>query len=115
MMTEHKLPIICWQDVLPDALHSIRTLLCTALNETLHERMFNFQRRSTTGSSIPSWLATPGPVLLKRYVRKSKFDPLVDEVELIEANPNYAHIRFSDGREDTVALKHLAPKNDHEA
>ena len=111
----HKLPIICWQDVLPDALHSIRTLLCTATNETPHERMFNFQRRSTTGSSIPSWLATPGPVLLKRYVRKSKFDPLVDEVELIEANPNYAHIRFPDGREDTVALKHLAPKNDQEA
>ena len=77
--------------------------------------MFNIQRSSTTGSSIPSWLAIPGPVLLKRCVRKSKFDPLVDEVELIEANPNYAHIRFPDGREDTVALKHLAPKNDQEA
>ena len=48
-------------------------------------------------------------------MRKSKFDPLVDEVELIEANPNYAHIRFPDGREDTVVLKHLAPKNDQEA
>ena len=40
---------------------------------------------------------------------------MVDEVELIEANPNYANIRFADGREDTVALKHLAPKNDQEA
>ena len=77
--------------------------------------MYNFQRRSTTGSSTPSWLATPGPALLKRHVRKSKFDPLVDEVELIEANPNYAHIRFPDGREDTVVLKLLAPKNDQEA
>ena len=57
----HKLPIICWQDLLPDALHSIP-----------HEDMFNFQCRSITGSSIPSWLATPGPVLLKRYVRKSR-------------------------------------------
>ena len=48
-------------------------------------------------------------------MRKSKFDPLVDEFELIDANPNYAHIRFPDGRENTVALKHLAPKNDQEA
>ena len=106
----HKLPTNCWQEVLPDALHSIRTLLCTSTNETPHERLFNFQRRSTTGSSIPSWLATPGPVLLKRYVRSSKFDPLVDEVQLIEANSQYAHIRYPDGREDTVALKHLAPR-----
>jgi len=107
----HKLPINCWQDVLPDALHSIWTLLCTSTNETPYERLFNFHCRSTTGSSIPSWLSTPGPVLLKHHVRSSKFEPLVDEVELIEANPNYAHIRFSDGREDTVALKHLAPRN----
>jgi len=107
----HKLPINCWQDVLPDVLHSIRTLLCTSTNETPHERLFLFHRRSTSGSSIPSWLATPGPVLLKRHVRSSKFEPLVDEVELIEANPNYAYVRFPDGREDTVALKHLAPGN----
>ena len=40
------------------------------------------------------------------------FEPLVDEVELIEANPRYAHIRFPDGREDTVSLKHLAPQGD---
>lgn len=27
-------------------------------------------------------------------MRASKYDPAVDEVELIEANPNYAHIRY---------------------
>ena len=47
----HKLPMLWWQDVLPEALHSIRTLLCTATNENPHECMFNFQRRSTAGSS----------------------------------------------------------------
>ena len=76
----------------------------------LHERIFNFQHRSTSGSSIPSWLVTPGPVLMKRHVRSSKFDPLTDEVHLIEANPQYAHVRYPDGKEDTVALKQLAPK-----
>ena len=41
---------------------------------------------------------------------------MVDEVELLEANPQYAHIRKPDGTETTVSLKHLAPKgNDSNA
>ncbi len=62
------LPVTHWQDVLPDALHSIRSLLCTATNNTPHERFFRFERRSSTGRSVPTWLSTPGPVLLKRHV-----------------------------------------------
>ena len=30
--------------------------------------------------------------------------------QLIEANSQYAHIRYPDGREETVALQHLAPR-----
>ena len=104
-----KLPLSRWQEVLPDVLHSTRTLLCTATNCTPHERMFNFQRRSGTGTSLPTWLASPGKVLLRRFVRHSKNDPWVDEVDLIEANPQYAHIRYEDGRESTVSLKDLTP------
>ena len=70
------LPTKCWQIVLPDALHSIRSLLSTATNVTPHERLFNFARRSTTGGSLPTWLCMPGPVLLKRHVRHSKAEPL---------------------------------------
>ena len=98
-----------WESVLPDALHTLRSLLCTSTNCTPHERLFNFTRNSSSGSSIPSWLTTPGKVLLKRHVRNSKHDPMVDEVELIEANPQYAFIRTEDGRETTVSTKHLAP------
>ena len=47
---------------------------------------------------------------MKRQVRTSKMDPLVEEVELLQANPHYAHVRYPDGRETTVATKHLAPK-----
>ena len=32
------LPVTHWQDVLPDALHSLRSLLRTATNYTPHER-----------------------------------------------------------------------------
>ena len=100
-----------WEIVLPDSLHSIRSLLCTSINATPHERMFQFSRRSTSGQSIPSWLMTPGKVFLKKHIRESKYDPLVEEVELLETNPNYAHIRLSNGKETTVSLKHLSPSS----
>ena len=103
------LPITAWESVLPDALHSIRSLLCTSTNETLHERLFSYGRRTSFGHALPSWLSNPGPVLLRRHVRSSKYDPLVEKVNLIEANQNYAHIRFPNGREESVSMRHLAP------
>ena len=84
-LKSRNLPIKLWQEVLPDVLHSVRSLLCTATNESPHERMFNYLRRSTSGSSLPSWLSHPGPVLVKRHIR-NKTDDLVDEVELLHAN-----------------------------
>ena len=36
-------------------------------------------------------------------------EPLVDEVELLEANPSYAHIHNPDGWNTTLSTKHLAP------
>ena len=103
-----KLPIEQWERVLPDALHSIRSLLSTATNTTPHDRFFNFSRKSSQGVSLPSWLS-PGPVLLRKFVRSSKTDDLVEEVELTHPNPTYAHIRYKDGRESTVSLTDLAP------
>ena len=109
----HGLQVSQWESVLTDALHSIRSLLCTATNSTPHDRMFSHARRSCSGTSIPSWLASPGPVLLKRQVRL-KNDPLCDEVFLLEANPQYAHVRLQDGRETTVSLRHLAPSGSNQ-
>lgn len=79
---------IHWEAVLDDALHSIRSLLCTATNCTPHERMFAFQRKSPNGVSLPTWLMTSEKVYLRRQDRASKYDPLVEEVELMEVNPS---------------------------
>ena len=98
-----------WETVLPDALHSLRSLLCTAINATLHEWMFNYARCSSFASSISTWLKQPGPVLLCSFVRNSKYEPTVDEVELLDANPTYAHIRLPNGRESTVSVRDIAP------
>lgn len=101
-----------WTSVLGDALHSIRSLLCTTTNETSHERMSGHPRRSMNDSSTPSWLSTPGKVLLRRHMRTSKQDPLVEEVDLVHANPQYALVHFPDGREDTFSTRDLAPTPD---
>ena len=92
-----------------DVLHFIRSLLCTATNTTPHERFLMFNRRSTLGTSVPSWLSSPGPVLLKRHIGTSKYDPLVDEVELIQASPTHARVRLQNGWEVTVSLRDVAP------
>ena len=103
------LPVSHWESVLSDALHSVRTLISTATNCTPRNRMFNYLRRTSTGVSLPSWLSSPGPVLLKRHVRLSKYEPLVDKVQLLEANPQYAYIKRQNGGESTVSLHDLAP------
>ena len=96
-----------WQDVVNDALHALRSMLCKATNETPHERMFRYSRNAMIGNSMPSWLLTEGPVLLRRHVR-NKGDPLC-EVVLLDANPTYAHVRYASGRQDTVSTSDLAP------
>lgn len=67
-----KLPVSSWEAVLPHALHSIRSLLSTATNETPHERMFYHNRRPHSGTSTPTWLCETGQVLMRSFNRKSK-------------------------------------------
>ena len=107
-ITSKRLPLSSWEVVLPDALHSIRSLLCTATNETPHERLFSYSRKSSSGTSIPSWL-TPGRVYIRNRTRSSKHDPIVEEAELIEANPQYAFVKLKSGHETTVSLRDVAP------
>ena len=104
-----KLPISRRKLVLDNALHAIRFLLCVATNVTPHERFFSYQRRSSTGCSLPSGLTNSREAYLKRFVRLSKNDPLVDEVELIHINSTCANVRYCNGREATVSIRDLAP------
>ena len=103
-----KLKMSDWETVLPDALHSIRSLLCTATNTSPHERLFNYDRRSTSGRSIPSWVK-PGRVYVRNHTKRTKNDPPVTSATLVHANPEYAHIRLDSGVETTVNIRDLAP------
>ena len=97
-----------WEDVLPEALHAVRSLVCLSTNETPHERFFRFPRRAMFGTTLPSWLLSPGTVLLRRFVR-NKSDPLCDIVDLVEANQHYAIVRHADGSESSLSTSDLAP------
>lgn len=108
-LESRNLPSKSWESVLTEVLHAIRSLLCVSTNSTPHERLFTHQRRGSSGSSLPSWLCSPGKVFLKRHTRTSKYEPLVTEVDLLQANPQYATVKLADGRESTVSVENLAP------
>ena len=52
-------------------------------------------------------LVTPGPVYIICPLRANKKEPLVGEVELLQEKPHYAHVRYPNGKETSVATKHL--------
>lgn len=109
LLHSRNLPQSAWDKVLPEALSSIRGLLCTATGETPHSRLFQFDRRSSFGQSLPSWLQNDKPAFLKNFVR-NKDDAIVTPVQIQETiNPHYARVQFPNGRVDTVSTSDLAP------
>ena len=97
-----------WEMVIPESLHALRSLFCTATNEVPHDRFFKFARRSMFSTTAPSWMSEPGPVYVRKHVR-DKYDPIVDEVDLLHANQNHAVVRYPEGREVTVSARDVAP------
>ena len=108
-LRSNNLPVSCWETVLQEALHSLLSLLNTTTNATPHELFFNFIRRSPCGKSLPAWLCSRGLVMLRKFVQLNKNNDLVEEVQLLDANPSYANIRYSDGREGNVSISDLSP------
>ena len=104
-----------WESILPQVLHSICSLLCTATTVTPHQRFLGFQRRSAVGIAVPSWLSSPGLILVKRHVRGSKYEPLVEEADQIHATSSYTHVRFRNGHETKVSLRDVAPLADRDS
>ena len=76
-LRSNSLPVSCWETILPKVLHSLRSLLNTTTNATPHELFFNFTPRSPCGKSLPAWLCSRGPVMLRKFVRLNKNDDLV--------------------------------------
>lgn len=62
-----------------------------------------------------AWPFTSGKMLIKKHIRDSKHDPLVEEVELLDANPSYAHVRFVSQtvieRDNSTVDRHIQDTN----
>ena len=69
-----------------------------------HKLFKNFNRNSPNGFMLPAWLTKPGSMLSCNFVRANKYDDYVRQVQLTEANPTFAWVRFPDSHESTVSL-----------
>ena len=49
------------------------------------------------GTNAPIWMTEPGPVHVRKHVR-DKYDPVVEKMNLLNANPNYAVVQSPKGR-----------------
>lgn len=98
-----------WEKVLPDALHAIKSLLCTT-NVALHDRLFNYSWKSTSGTLIPSW-AKPGPIYVRNHTKSSKHDTPVTPSTLLEINPHYAHVHLPSNIETITNVQDIASKS----
>lgn len=70
--------------------------------------MFQHDWKATTGKSFPGWLVNSNEVSPHKNNRPFKFDPLAEEFEFLECDPNYGPICLTEGRKDTVSLRNLA-------
>ena len=106
-LKSQNLPLTHWESVLPRVLHSIRSSLSPATNANPHGIFFSFFS-AVIYRYIFSVLVAKTKSCLSA-TRHSKNDPLVQEVELLEVNPTYAHIRYGDDSESSVSLHDQAP------
>ena len=60
------------------------------------------------GTSTPIWMTELDPVYVRKHVR-DKYDSVVEEMDLLNANPNYAVVRSPEGREVAVSARDIAP------
>ena len=108
-LKSNNLPLSCFETVLPNVLHFIRSLLNASTDTTPHELFLNCNRCFRSVRSFPAWLSTPGPVMLRIFLRYHKNDVLIEEVQLLDANSQYVIIRYMDGKESSVSLSDLSP------
>ena len=47
-------------------------------------------------------------MLVRCHVRRNKYEPHCDKVEIIDINPNHARVRHPAGREQVFSLRDLA-------
>lgn len=69
-----------------------------------YKYLLRFQKKLDNGTSLSSWLSSPGTVYMICNVYLTKYETLLDEVELVKDNPNSANIRLPNGTETNYCI-----------
>ena len=59
------------------------------------------------GSNTPIWILEPALVHMRKHVQ-DKYDPFVEEMDLLYAYKNYAVVQLPKGREATISARDTA-------
>ena len=59
------------------------------------------------GANTPIWITEPSLVYVRKHVQ-DEYDPVVEEMDLLHANENYAVVRSPKSREVTVSARDIA-------
>ena len=93
-----------WEEIMPDVLASIRTLISTATNSTSHDQIFGFSRRSSSALRIANWLAPDNNIYVKNFVRNQS-DPLMKPAEVVEViNDQFVRVQRPSGPINRISL-----------
>ena len=96
-----------WDKLIDISLDNIRSLTNTVVNEVPHSRFFSFNRRVLVRRNCNSKENDQRYMYLRKFV-KGKYDPLVQQVEILNHNPQYSEIKYADGKVDRVSNKDLS-------
>ena len=75
----------------------------SSTRETPHCRFLSFERKTSTGSAVPRWLLElegAGEIWLRNFSRRSKSEPRVKAVQLVEAFPSHVRVKLPSGKVD---------------
>lgn len=72
--------------------------------------MFRHLRKMDSDSFLRLWLTTHVPVLVKKQMRNSKYNVIVEEGILTDYNPEYTATQGTDGRRLNNFMKAIGPK-----
>lgn len=96
-----------WDEVVDEALACIRSLKNTSTNCSPHARMFNFTRNIKVSRLSSESLNDQSDAYLRRFVR-SKNEPIVEKVRIVNRNPNFTEVQLDSGKIEKYSNRNIA-------
>ena len=105
-------PVTCYYPIwnMSYQMHSTQSDPISAYQLMQSPPLFIYCRKSTFGSSVPSW-EKPGPVYVRNHAKSSKHGPSVIPVTFFRHQSSYADVRLLLAVETTGNVRDKNPNN----